>query len=492
MSLNDAPGAGTEEGWPSRRVGTERAGHLRDLSMRSGAYLMFRGGIGIAIRLCGILLVTRLIGPYAFGLYASAAAFVAVVATISQMGVEVYLIRLGTEPAERTYRTAFTLLLAISLFATGAGIAATYVVGALMHSPPYLAALRVLLISVPVNVCWAPAQARIERRFQYRKMAALEIVGDAVLYATSVPLAALGAGVWAPTIGFVAWQTFLFFASLWLAEMAPALAWDWSEVRRILRFGAGYSLTASVASLVGLVNPLVVGHFSGPRGVGYVSLTQRILTTLGFVNQAAWRLATVAFGRIGDDRARLRRGIEEAMRLQVLVLGVLLGAFATFSAIVVPLVFGHAWTGIVAIYPVLALAAMVSAACLVPQSLLYARDRNYVVALSQAAVLAILVPTAWVLTAHFGLLGFGVAFLLSRLGLLVIVTVSYGIVKYTYEGTIVWTCALAPILFAESVPGPWRPLLFVPAIVVATLPFGRHQIAEYSRVILSSFRRQLT
>src|SRR6185437_11831333 len=54
--------------------------------------------------------------------------------------------------------------------------------------------LRILLLSIPLNVLWAPAQAFIERSFAYRRMGLLELGGDVVLYVVAVPAAIGGAG----------------------------------------------------------------------------------------------------------------------------------------------------------------------------------------------------------------------------------------------------------------------------------------------------------
>ncbi|MGH9046772.1 MAG: oligosaccharide flippase family protein, partial [Acidimicrobiales bacterium] len=63
------------------------------------------------VRLVGVVLVVREIGPAPFGIYSAAAAFVLFVATFAQLGLEVYLIRLPGELRARHYNQAFTLLL---------------------------------------------------------------------------------------------------------------------------------------------------------------------------------------------------------------------------------------------------------------------------------------------------------------------------------------------------------------------------------------------
>jgi len=66
---------------------------LRETAIRSAAYLTGREVVGVGIRLIGLVLVMRRIGPSDFGIYSAAAAYVVLPATLAQMGAEVFLIR---------------------------------------------------------------------------------------------------------------------------------------------------------------------------------------------------------------------------------------------------------------------------------------------------------------------------------------------------------------------------------------------------------------
>jgi len=171
-------------------------GSLRHLTVRGGAYLTAREGIGAVIRLVGVTIVVRLVGPRAFGIYGGAAAFVALAAMVAQGGAEVFLIRQASEPSDETYEVAFTYLLVSSFTVVGVAFGLSFAAGTFVHSEQALDVFRVLVFSIPVNVMWAPAQARIERRFDYRKMGFIELCGDVVLYSVSAPLALAHFGAW--------------------------------------------------------------------------------------------------------------------------------------------------------------------------------------------------------------------------------------------------------------------------------------------------------
>ena len=78
-----------------------------------------REGIGIVVRLAGVLALTRLLAPAEFGTYAGAAAIVTFLGYVAQWGTEIFLIRREDEPSKRLYDETFTFLL-ISTFTIGA------------------------------------------------------------------------------------------------------------------------------------------------------------------------------------------------------------------------------------------------------------------------------------------------------------------------------------------------------------------------------------
>jgi len=229
---------------------------LRDTALRGGSYLVGRELVGMVIRILGVVVVTRLIGPRDFGIYSGAAAFIVVAVTMAQMGMEVYLIRQPEEPTIDTYNAVFTFVLTLSAMSVVFALVLSAIVE---HIHPSAAAgvrvFRVLLISIPLNALWAPAQARIERSLGFRKLALLELGGDALLYGTAVPLAVLGWGPYSLVVGIIVWQSWLLVGSYRMARMVPRVTWPnamWSD---FLRHGLTYSSSSWVITVSGLANP---------------------------------------------------------------------------------------------------------------------------------------------------------------------------------------------------------------------------------------------
>ena len=63
---------------PGEASGQMEDRSLGQLAVRGGGYMVGREAIGMVIRLVGVILVVRLIGPRPYGIYSGAAAFVPV------------------------------------------------------------------------------------------------------------------------------------------------------------------------------------------------------------------------------------------------------------------------------------------------------------------------------------------------------------------------------------------------------------------------------
>lgn len=456
---------------------------LRSQSFAGGAYLAIREGAGIVVRLVGVVVVTRLIGPVAYGLYVGALAVVLVLNAIAQLGTEVFLMRRDEEPGEEVYDQAFSILLVTATAVTVTAFLSSFLLADLFPDPRYLTPFRVLLLTLPVNVLWAPAQAKIERAFQYRRMAALEVGGDLVLYGTSIALALSGQFVMAPVLGYAAWQCFLLVGSCYLARYRPRWRWSTDFARALLRYGFTYSLSHWIGRLEELVNPLVVGRYLGAAGVGYVALTARVVDTLSFMTRVVYRLSLVALGRLQRDPGRVHRAVQEGMALQVLAVGPLLAGFALAAPWLMPVLFGPRWAPAVDLYPFIALYALMTAAFLLHVSVLFVRERNLAVARVWALRLAVLAVTATLLVPPLGLVGFGLAKVLAVVAYVAAHRAVRPLFVIRYRQVVPWLLAFAPPLFSPLVAWPQLLVFWVPAAAVVSTREARAQLVEYTAVL---------
>lgn len=455
---------------------------LGRLAARGGAYLAARECVGMVIRLAGTVVVLRIIGPSSYGVYSAAAAFVLVVSVTAQMGAEIYLIRQPTEPTDRTYAEVFTFLACWSTALTLAAFGLTFLIGSDLHPAGLLLPLRVLLFTIPVNVLWAPCQAKIERRFAYRKMGLLEVGGDIVLYGVAVPLALLGHGAWSLVAGYFAWQTFLLGGAIAFSGLRPSWAWSSTRNRELVHYGLTYSASSWLVSIGGLANPLIVGRFAGASGVGYVAFAQRLVSTIGFAARSSYRLGIAALSRLNpNETSRLRRAIERGAMLQLIALAVPFAAFGLVARFLVPEIFGATWSKALPLYTMLALASVLNAAGLIQSSVLLSRGQNLRLAWISAIQSAVLLAVAAVLVPHLGMDGFGIASLVALVDLIATHRAVRRICPFSYRDVALAAITLVPPVFAPFLPLPFVVLTLAPLALALAVPKSRSELVGAAR-----------
>ncbi len=429
-----------------------------------------------------MLLLTRLIGPANYGVYAGALAIVTFVADVARLGVEVYLVRREQEPDRFVYSQAFTLLLLGGAAVAALSVLAQPLLRLWFEDERFITPLQALFLAIPLVLICQPAFAALERDLDFRKVAILELVGQLIFYTAAISLALLTKSVWGPIVGFWLWQTWLVVGSFWAARLRPALVWSPVLVREMLQYGLSYSGANWIWSARLLVNPLIVGRYLGPESVAYVSLATRLVEVASFVRTATWRLSIAALAKLQGDAGRLRRAIDEGTTLQVL--GV--APFLCVGAIGVtwlPDLLGQSWHPVIGIFPFISLAALTNAMFSMHSSVLYVLKRNRQVAVFHLTCVGLLAGCALILVPAFGLIGYGLAEVGAMASYAVLHRQVTRLFPLRYRTSAPWFFALAPPIFVSLVPLPYAPLLFVPVVVLLSLTRYRRILARYFRQI---------
>lgn len=432
---------------------------------------MGRQLVSMGLSLIGLLVITRIIGPAAYGPYVAALGICQYAQNLGQAGIGVYLVRASGEVTERTFDVATTLLLIsgiglVVILEAGLGLIAQWI--PMPGLPPLLA---VLLISVIFQTIAVGASARLERALDFRSVAIIEMTGQLLYYACSLPLVFIGFGVWSLVAGWCLQQFFLCIAFHVAARRIPKLAWDGAIVRAMLNYTLGYAASDWLWQLRGLVNPLIVGHFLSAEAVGQVGLAIRMLELLSFTKTVAYRLSVAVLAKVQHNPAKLIEAATDGMRLQTLALGPVLIGFAWFGGVLLSLVFGNRWDPVMLIYPYLALSYLTNAQFNIHSSILYVLHRNWAVTWFHIVHVVLFAGAAWILVDRFGIVGYGYAEMVALLSYPVIHrSVRKAVGSPDYGISALWWAAIAMGLFWRQL-GYWD--LAVPIIALLCPPSYR-------------------
>lgn len=439
---------------------------LRGVSGRDGIYLGLRYGIGILVGFANMFALTWWIGPHAYGLFITAIGLSSFLANLTRAGTDTYLVRREDAPGIRLYHVASTLIMSCSLLLTAAGIAAIPLLAAWYRSREFVMPYVVTLITVPLAGLAGPPIAKLERELNFRSAAGIELSGQVLALLVSVTLAWRRCGVWAPVAGVIVWQLWVAIAACRAARLIPRPAFDRCEAHAMLSFGLGYTFSQRVWQLRSLVNPLLVGRLVGAEGVAFVALAVRIGESLGFVRVAAGRLAIAGLSRLREEPARLRAALQNALELQVVVLGPLLCLFAVTGPYLVPRLFGQRWTPSLQVYPWVAAGVLINSVFNLQSSALFVLGEQWAVLRTYCVHVGLFGAGTLLLVAHFGLPGYGWADLLACVAYFLQHQRLAKHVHLRYSRLAGWCLVFGISLFAMMFAGRWAWILWAPLLAL--------------------------
>ncbi len=449
---------------------TSRPPELRRAAMKGGVYLIGRQAVSVLLKFIGVMLITRVLGPEGYGAYVSGLSIYQFATMLGQAGIGVYLLRHeGTVPAA-AYRTAYTLLAALSVLLVVLLEAGTQSLSSWIGVAGFDTVMHILVLALPFQLLALPASVALERGLDYRSIALLEILGQLAFYILAVPLVMTGFGPLSLAVAWLAQQAISCLAAHLMAQSRPAFGFDRATARGIALFAANFSVAGWIWQLRMLVNPMVVGPALGAHAVGLVGMTIGLLEMLSIIKTIVWRLSVAIFAQVQHDRDKLRRAVQEGMELQTLAVGSILLGFAWTGHIIVPALFGERWSELMTIYPYLALAYFTNAVFNMHSSALSVLCRNRDLAVFHLVHVALFAGAAALLTPHFGKVGYGFGELAALASYPVIhLYLARAVGSPRYVPTAVWWLGVAIGLFWQEF-GLWAVAAPFLALVIPPSP----------------------
>lgn len=226
-------------------------------------------GASAFVQLVFTVIVSRLIDPDDFGLFAVSMTLVAMAQLFGQVGLGQAVIQ-RRDLSDEMFRSAFWfgVLLAVGLSAIV--VIVSEPLARLMGTPEVAGVLAVLALTFLINGVAAAPVGFLRRNFEFRRMAVAEVSSTTIAYLmVGVAAAAIGLGVWALVLSAVVYPVIRLVIVLASPTM-PSLAFRLrvSEVRPLLRFGGTLAVVgliqqaSSSATVIGMTRI----HGAGPAG----------------------------------------------------------------------------------------------------------------------------------------------------------------------------------------------------------------------------------
>jgi len=433
------------------------ADSLRQKALRSGFHLTVRRIGGALLAFIGLLYLTRVVGPEAYGIFATVMAVLGYFSTIGSQGGRIYLIRHPEEANEDFSHLVHSYMLLLGI---GVGFLLSGVGWVLQAaSQGYFTLGWVLTAVAPTLILMlirSVPTALLERRLEYGRLALVGLTGQLLFYCVGIPFAWQGAGVWAIVAAHWSNELFQTIGSYLMSGYRPRWFWNRTMARDAIQESLKISAGAWAYELRRFGIPLVLLPLAGEKMVGYYALADRLIANMSFFSQAIAQLMTPVYARLQKDSKKLL----EAMYLlaQAQLLG--FGAFALFVMLLgkplLPRFFGSKWdTDLVLITTGVFCVHMFLAAIFGAQAqAMYVKHKSGFMLWVNVVFIIFLFPLAWLGTwlmpAPYKSVGYAIGYLLAHMPdfLLLHYGVRRWIGKPRYGVNLLWAGGLGAALFA--------------------------------------------
>jgi O-antigen/teichoic acid export membrane protein len=353
------------------------------------------------------LIVIRLLSPHDYGLFAMAQVMLVLLNTMNGYGLASALIRESEVTEERLRQTLGMLVLLNGGLALAQFLAAPLV--ALWFDEPQVAnMLRVQsLLYLAIPFCALP-HAILSRRMDFRRPAQVRLVAAIMGAGTALTGALMGWGVWtlvsAPLV-MIATEA---VGMTWAARAPIRPSFRFAGAGHIAGFGGLMTMTQLFWFVQSQADVMIAGRVLDTHTLGLYTTGLFLAQLLASkfvppINEVAY----AAYSR-QQDGGQQDGGARSLLATIRLVLLIALPAYAGMAAVARPLVsvlLGDKWLGIAPVLPILAIAMS-----MMTLQILFAPATNARgapgVALKNAMLGSIIMPTAFLIGSMWGLFGF--------------------------------------------------------------------------------------
>ena len=376
---------------------------------------VFQGGVtlglrqlaGYGLKIIGLFLITRVLGPGGYAPFVAANVLIDSCLSVLADGMNAHLVLGGPGVTVERERAVQGILLTASLLLAGLVFVFAGALAAYMNIPAARGVMMVLALAVPLRLLLIPAFARLERALDYRRIAAIELLGQVTYYAVGAPLVLSGFGAMGLAIGLLAQSAVALTVAIVATRFVPRPLFDRRLTAEILRFGFAYSVVSWTWQMRGLVNPLVIGPVLGPTALGIVGMATTVVELTAFIKNIVYRISLSVLGRAREDAPRMRAALTSGLQVQTLAVGTVLLGFSWFDGYLVPFAFGPDWMPILPLYPFIALSFLANAQFNVHAAVLIALGRQREVVLFHLAHVALFIGVAALAVPRLGIIGYG-------------------------------------------------------------------------------------
>jgi O-antigen/teichoic acid export membrane protein len=317
-----------------------------------GATLTSQGTLMIAS-----VFLARILTPADFGITAATRFFVQLATRVTQLGLNVSLVRMKDITQDHT-SSVFVVNLAMGVLAFAILWGFSPFLGQFFGSADVARVLPVSATVFLITPFGSVASAMLQRHLRYRVSSAIQWCDSVLGTILSLGMAVLGFGYWSLVWGALLATVVSTGLKVWMSPWRMSLRFSRHALKDTLSFGLGFQTQRILTFAATNLDNFVIGRFLGVESLGFYDKAYGLMNQ--FTNRMAFDASLMRiFAIIREEPERFRRALVKGMAATSIVSLPLLMFIAVTAERLVPTMFGDQWGASVGPLQVLAIAGMV-------------------------------------------------------------------------------------------------------------------------------------
>ncbi len=312
--------------------------------------------VQFALSLLALGYIARVVGPEAYGIFAISWLVVGlfeVVINGAPLDTLVQRKRVSRGHFNATFVASLTIsLLVLALIWHQAAMISHWFDGGLLLATvlPFRAA------TLPLMALAVGPSATLLRASRFKALAGAETFASAVSNLVGIGMAFSGAGIWS-LVGIELTRAVIVACCLIvLSGWRPGLRFCRTDAQDLLAFNASTWVSWGMGYLNSQLPRLVLASTLGPHAVGVFALAQRLYDQItNILMVPAYQVVQAGIARSQEDRSRASQLTAGTLRITGLLACPLFLGLAAISPVLVPSVFGPAWSDAVPVVQIMML-----------------------------------------------------------------------------------------------------------------------------------------
>ncbi len=359
--------------------------------------------VQFALSLLALGYIARVIGPEAYGIFAIGWLVVGLFEVVIN-GAPMDTLVQRKQVSRGHFNATLVVSLAISLLIFGLIWHQAALISDWFDGGELLAAILPLrAATLPLMALTVGPSATLLRASRFKALAGAETFASAVANVIGIAMAFAGTGIWCLVGMELARAVILVVCLVVLSGWRPGVRFRSSDVTDLLAFNASTWTSWGLGYLNGQLPRLVLVSTLGAHAVGVFALAQRLYDQItNILMIPAYQVVQAGVARSQDNRARAGQLTEGTLRITGLLASPLFLGLAAIAPVLVPAVFGHAWSGAVPVVQIMMLLGIQSSVNIVQAAVVRGMGKPHWDMFSAAAV-AVLTAGLLVVAAPYGL-----------------------------------------------------------------------------------------